>query len=218
MYSFWHRNILGKYNPQDRWIGLDFRSLFLNPVAAKLTHIHELVHSVLFRSTDFGQATQAIYQFLPLMKHLSRQERKEVITVLRNSQIFLQEGAATLMEILILRKDKGKQFALNWAKGHLNREYYQKFSELSFVLDLSKRYRENFTKKIPHLALHTAIRKNIVKKDLFSNIGKFTTYLAGEDNNPDIRFKKMVDVIKYKTYLVTKKPAEICRETGIKLH
>lgn len=218
MFSFWHRNILGQYDPQEKWVGFDFRNLFLDRVGAELTYFHEMTHSVLSRSTDFGQATQMIYQLLPYMKHLSIKDREDIKNALMNSQMLVQEGMASLMEILRLRMLKNKQFALDWAKENLPEDYYNRFIRLVFVLDLSNSYKDYFTQKIPHLALHTAIRKKIVEQNLLSNSRKFVNYLETDANNPDIRFQKMIDVIRYKKYLVTKTPSEICNNTGIVLH
>ena len=218
MSSFWHGSVLGIYNPRDQWIGLDFRKLFLDPLRTRLTHVHELTHSVLFRSTDFGQATQVICELLPLMKHISREEKKNILEALRNSQLLVQEGTASLIQILSLKGLWGKQKALEWANQNLSKDYLERFLKLAFVLDMGERYKENFTKKVPHLALHTAVRKKIVSEDLFSDPRRFVSYLAQEENNPDSRFQKMIDVTRSKTYLSTKESAEICRETGTELH
>lgn len=215
MSSYWHSTILGKYSPEDRWMGLDFRNLFLDPVATKLTHIHELTHSVLSRSTDFGQATEVIYQILPRLKHLRSNDKDIIRQSLRSSQYFTQEGSACLMEVLRLRSLIGRQAALDWAKQHFTPDYYHIVERFFFVLRLGQRYRDCFTMHIPHIAMHTAIRKAIVQQDLLSNPQKFIDYLKNESHNPDLRLQKMLDVIQYQTFIPTKPPQEICRLTGI---
>lgn len=125
MSSYWHNTILGKYSPEDRWMGLDFRNLFLDPLATKLTHIHELTHSVLSRTTDFGQATEVIYQLLPKMKHLKSEDKDLIRSSLRNAQISTQEGSACLMELLRLKSEIGKREAFKWAEKHFTPTYYQ---------------------------------------------------------------------------------------------
>ena len=50
---------------------------------------------------------------------------------------------------------------------------------------MGKRYKEYFTAKIPHLALQTAIRKNVVEKDLLSDPNKLINFLIEDENNPD---------------------------------
>lgn len=215
MSSYWHSTILGKYSPEDRWMGLDFRNLFLDPLATKLTHVHELTHSVLSRTTDFGQATEVIYQLLPKLKHLKQEDKDLIRNSLRNAQIFTQEGTACLMELLRLKNEIGKQAALNWAKDHFTPSYYQYVENFFFVLELGQYYRDSFTMHIPHIAMHTGIRNAIVKKDLLSNPKKFFDYLQDNNNNPDSRLQKMIDTIKYKTFIPTKPPEDICDLTGI---
>lgn len=215
MSSYWHNTILGKYSPEDRWVGLDFRNLFLDPLSTKLTHIHELTHSVLSRSTDFGQATEVIYQLLPKMKRLKPEDKDLIRQSLRSAQIFTQEGSACLMELLRLRSEIGRQQAIDWAKEHFTDEYYQIVERFFFVLELGQRYRDCFTMQIPHSAMHTGIRKIIVQQDLLSSAEKFVNYLQDENNNPDARIQKMLDVIRYQTFIPTKPPQEICTLTGI---
>lgn len=215
MSSYWHSTILGKYSPQDRWIGLDFRNLFLDPLATRLTHIHELTHSVIARSTEFGQATEVIYQLLPRMRHLKSEDKELIRTTLRNAQIFTQEGTASLMELLRLNGELGKRSTLEWAKNHFTPEYYQRVEKFFFVLDLGQRYRDCFTSQIPHTAMHSGIKRAIVKQNLLSNPEKFINYLINKDVNPDERLKKMIDVIRYRTFIPTKSPLEICHLTEI---
>lgn len=215
MSSYWHSTILGKYSPEDRWVGLDFRNLFLDPLATKLTHIHELTHSVLSRSTDFGQATEVIYQLLSKMKHLKSEDRDIIRQSLRNAQFFTQEGSACLMELLRLKSEIGRLAAIDWAKKHFTADYYQTVKNFLFVLKLGQRYRDCFTMQIPHTAMHTGIRRAIVEQDLLSSAEKFTNYLRDENNNPDARIQKMIDIICHRTYIPTKSPQEICNLTGI---
>lgn len=68
---------------------------------------------------------------------------------------------------------------------------------------------------IPHIAMHTGIRNAIVKEDLLSDPKKFAIFLQDNNNNPDARLQKMIDVIKYRTYIPTKSSEEICRLTEI---
>lgn len=217
MFNFWHKEVLGMYSPQDRWVGLDYNKLLLDPELAKLTYIHEITHSVLGSTTDFGMATQTIYQLLPKMKHLSKNDRDKIKVALRNSQIFVQEGSATLMETLLHGRSIGKKNAIRWAYQHLPLDYWQRLEKLLFVFDMGSSYREQFTKKVPNLAMHTRIRKQIADLDLLSSADKFINYLADENNNPDARFNKLIDKIKTRTFLSTKPVEQICTESGIRL-
>lgn len=134
MTSFWHSNVLGRYSPQDKWIGLDFKRLFLDSTATKLTHVHELTHSVLSRSSEYGQATEVLIKSLPYMKHLNRSQRKAIASELRSSQIYVQEGMACIVELSRLRHMIGRQQALSWAEIHFTPEYRSYFDPVQSPL------------------------------------------------------------------------------------
>lgn len=210
MDSFWHNSLLGLYNPEDRWMGLDFNSLFLDPLAAKLTHIHELTHSLLSRSTDYGLTTETILQLLPQIEDIKKKDKELIKKTLKRAQFFTQEGSACIMEVLRLRSEIGKQEALKWALNHFTPEYYSYASKLFFILETSEKYRNLFTEKIPHLAMHTGIRKSILEQDLLANPDKLIKYLSDENNQPDFRLNKMIDVIQSRPYLSTRPVQEIC--------
>lgn len=158
MQSFWH-SISGRYNTTERWIGLDYKSLFLDPVIAKITYVHEITHSVLGSNTDFGLATQTIHSLLPHIASIDEVDKRKIYEKLYESQLFVQEGSASLMEMLMHRSYVGKERSIIWAFEHLPYDYLDRLKKLMFVMDMGKRYREEFTKKISHLAMHTGIRK-----------------------------------------------------------
>jgi len=117
---------------------------------------------------------------------------------------------------LLLMEHENKRRALEWAEKRLPREYLERFKELEFVLDLGLNYREKFTMKIPHLAMHTAIRKKIVELDLLRDPVDLIDFLKKDENNPDKRYKEMIEVIRFKDFLVTKETKDICEECKIK--
>lgn len=51
--------------------------------------------------------------------------------------------------------------------------------------------------------------------DLLADIPNFLEYLRDEENNPDARFRKVVEETKYKNYLCTKDHQQICDACGI---
>ena len=85
-------------------------------------------------------------------------------------------------------------------------------------MNMGKRYREEFTKKIPNLAMHTGIRRDIVNKDLLRDPDKFLMYLNDENHSPDKRFLKLIETIHSKTYLPTKDVKEISKLSNINLY
>ncbi len=215
MLSVWHSTILGQFDQEGLIGGLDYGRLFLNPVHARGTWTHEIVHGALCTTTEFGQATTLVFRLLPKLKSFSQEETKSILQAFRENQLFLQEGSATLLQVLYLASEMGKKGALAWAKKELPDDYYARLDYLLFVFEMSLRYREEFTRKIPHLALHTGIRKKITELELLGKPKDFMAFLDNPENIPDIRFKKLVDLIRQKPYLVLKSPEELCSLAGI---
>jgi len=154
---------LGRYSSEDEWVGLDYKKLFLDPSLARITYIHEVCHSLLGKTTEFGQATTTLFQTLPKIRIFSKKEDREKIEKeLMESQLFVQEGSATLMQTLSHAREIGKTAAMRWAENHLPNDYYNRLDILAFVFDIGSRYRNLFTKKIPHLSMHTSIRRNLL--------------------------------------------------------
>lgn len=216
MFSFWHRTVVGRYAPEARYVGLDFSKLFLDPVLTEATYFHELSHSILSQTTEFGQATEAVFRSVPHMAHLSSNDKESMKGQMMSAQLFVQEGTASLMELLRIKQKQGRRYALDWAAEHLPQDYYDRFQKLQFVFDMGKRYREKFTMVIPHIALSTDIRAVASKHDILRSPEQLRGYLADKDNNPDERFNRLVEVIKYQPYLVTKTEEELCRAAGVR--
>lgn len=215
MFSSWHNYLNGLFNLQDGWMGFDYQSLFHDPIKAKLTYLHELSHVNLSRNTEVGLATETIFRHIDSMKHLSKEDRFEIIKALKECQEFVQEGSATLVEIINLKKDKGGVFAKEWAQKELHPEYLKRYQSLSFVLRMSNRYKDLFYPRIPVIALHTTIRKDIVQKDLLSDPAMLIEYLKDPNNNPDERYKKLVKKIRHNDQLVASPDDVIYQITGV---
>ena len=58
----WFDLNLGQYDLAERWVGLDYKELFLDPVLADITYAHEVSHAVMALQSDFGQATNVIFK------------------------------------------------------------------------------------------------------------------------------------------------------------
>lgn len=218
MSSCWHQILaynLGQFSPDNRFIGLDYGNLFLDSQKAKLVYFHELTHSILSGTTEFGQATEKIYQLLPRFEHFTDNDKKELIFVLRKSQTIIQEGMATLMQLLMLRQEIGPKDTMIWAQKNLPSQYYNWVNSLLFILDMSEKHRNLFTAKIPHLAMNTVVRKRIYELELFKDKKLFIDYFGNEKNNPDSRFLKLIEAIRNDRFLVLKEPEEICLKAGI---
>lgn len=196
-------------------IGLDYGKLFLDPTQAHLTLAHEVTHGVLAMTTDFGQATNVILKLIEDFTYLDDHQRNEIGASLVQSQKFVQEGFATFMEISQLRKFTDRNHALNWAEQNLPEDYLERFNKLSFALDLSKGYRDFFTAKISHLAMETGIRKVLSEQNLLQNPERLKNYLSETNNNPNARLEKIIDTLKYKTWLVTKSIPEIAKACDV---
>ncbi len=214
--SSWFHTVLGKYDISHGWVGLDYSKLFLDPLQAELTLSHEMVHSVIAMTTDYGQATKVILTLIDDFTHLNDDEKDEIGTLFANSQRTVQEGFATLMELSRLRKLTNKNYALDWAKTHFPDEYLEWFGKLKFAFDLSQQYRDFFIEKISHLVMQTGIRKTMQQENLLSEPEKLKHYLSQVDNNPDLRLEKVIETLRYKSWLVTKQIPEIAAACGIR--
>src|SRR6266496_2891787 len=100
----WSHSTLGKFDISEQWIGLDFRNLFLDPLRAETTLIHEMTHSLIGQTTEMGQAMQNITFFMPKFEHLTPEQKDEIHACLMKGQTFSQEGFATFMEMQQLRQ------------------------------------------------------------------------------------------------------------------
>ena len=213
--SNWFHTVLGRYNISDKWIGLDYGKLFLDPLQANLTLAHEMTHSVLAMDTDFGQTANVVMRLIDDFTHLNDTQKDEIGVHLLQAQTFVQEGFATFMEVSQLRKMTNRNNALTWAQQHLPQDYLERFHKLMFAFDLTQRYRDFFTAKISHLAMETGIRKFMPKHDLLNNPESVKRYLSDGNNNPDARLNKIIQTLQYKTWLVTKPIPEIAKACGI---
>lgn len=197
-------------------IGLDFASLFLDPVHTQATFFHEVTHGIIAES-DFGQATRAFLVIEDRITGISGAEKQEMARILLSAQDFVQEGFATLMQMMLLGRLIGRKQTSEWAKTHLPDEYLDKLRRLDFVYRMSQKWRDHFTKKISFLAMETGIRKNAPSLDLFKNQALLDRYLKSE-NTPNFRLDKILQTLRYQPYLVTKPLPDIAAACGIEYH
>lgn len=214
----WFDLNLGQYDLAERWVGLDYKELFLDPILADITYAHEVSHGVMALQSDFGQATNVIFKLQDSFTKIQSDEVDLILKSLFQSQDKVQEGFATFMEISRLRALTTKQNALAWAQQNLPPAYKQYLAPLLFGFELSKGYREFFTAKVSWLAMETGIRKTLHEQDLLSDPSKLATYLSDEDNNPNVRLLKICDTLRIKSWLVTKDNPTLAKECGVKYH
>ncbi len=224
----WHALTLGKYDPQNRYIGLDFRRLFLDPLKAHATMAHESSHAVM-SNYDFGQAARNIFNVLSHAEHLTEEQKEAIRRALMEEQFFVQEGLATFMEIGHLAYTKGNSFALDWAEKHLNPDYKKRFDQVRHaaecppafaptfdVFALSNRYRGSYIAKLGEIALETGLRQDLVEQDLLRDGSRLVEYLQQPENNPNARLWALMKVIRCKPWLLIKSTEEIARAAGVR--
>ena len=148
----WFHVAKGIYNIPESWIGLDYARLFLKPAEANGTLAHEVTHNILSTQTDFGLATRTIIQALNNFTHLSEIEKVNIGRLMMNSQLEVQEGLATYMQIAHLERYIGKKQALAWADNNFPKEYLEMFDKFRFAIELSVRYRDFLTAKVSTLS------------------------------------------------------------------
>lgn len=214
----WFHAIKGRYHIADKWIGINYS--ILDPLVANMTWVHEMSHSLIALQSDFGQATNVIAKVLQdyELDHLSDEEKGKIGKLIHDSQEFVQEGFATFMQLCWLRRQVGKAATLSWANENLPPKYLERFEKLAFAFEMSERYREYFTQKIPHLVMETAIRRYGQQLKILSSPELLEDYLSNPDNNPDKRLEKIIHVLQNKSWLVTKSLPEIAEAAGITYH
>lgn len=215
--SSWFHNIKGKYQIGEKNIGLDYGKLFLNPIEAKATLVHELVHGIIAMQ-DFGQATHTFIKTGPEMEHLKKHDVDEMIKLMMNAQIDVQEGYATFMQVNYIGREIGKKKALEYAHKNLSPDYLIWFKNLEVGWDYTGKRLDIFTGRISQIAMETAIRTEAQKLNLFENPKKLEEYLSNPDKNPNIRLKKILTMLSSTKYHITKQPEKICELSGIKYY
>lgn len=213
----WSHTALGKFDIAEQWVGLDFSTLFLDPVRADTTLFHEVTHSLIARTTEMGQATQNIFFFIDKFGHLTDDQRDIVIGALVGSQKFVQEGFATFMEMQRLRHLTSWEVAAS-AKADLHPEYLERFEKMEFIYTKTHKQRERFTQKVSQLVMQTGIRRDAPSLDLLRTPQALADYLDHEDNNPTARLEKVLVAIKANERILIKKPRQIAKIAGIKYH
>lgn len=213
MISQWYHTTLGRYGIEDKHIILDYSKL-LDPVIAKMTLTHEFSHAAMAES-EFGQATHNIISVIDKMSHLCTEEKEKIGRSLFNSQNFVQEGFATLMQILTLSRDIGQSNSIKWAYENLPLDYLERFKKMEFSMKMSQKHKDYFTAKLSALAMETGIRKLVPSRTLLESEEKFSKYLSESSANPNLRLDKLLECIEAKPWLITKPLQEIAEASGI---
>ncbi|MFC1568109.1 hypothetical protein ACFL37_00235 [Candidatus Margulisiibacteriota bacterium] len=219
MTSLFHtlKSKLGEFRYREFVIGLDYRRLFLDPVLAESTLLHEGTHEFLALHSNYGQATTFISNFLQQMDHIPEDLKTNIETEMILAQLLTQESTATFMPYLIVKGKHGQAAAEKW-KNELASDYA---GYLAFLVEISEwpnEYRDAFTTKIPLVALNTGILNDITKENLLRQPEAFYQKLKEESYRPDWRFMKLVALVKKNPRLTTEPEEEICRQCGIQYY
>lgn len=208
----------GKYDINDKWIGIDFANSFLqHPEQLEAIVIHETVHAII-AGTDYGQASHVIFRSSKHFQHLSKQESSSIEKLIFFSQDFVQEGLATYMQMAHIVRVKDRAYARDWADQHLPVDYKKKLKRLEFLFKMSKRYRDMFTNKAYRIAMDNGFQQDAPKFDLLKNPEQLKGYLQDTRHNPNLRLEALIETISLNQWLVTKSPLEIAEKAGLELH
>lgn len=134
MQNYWSNSVLGKYHPRDKWVGIDFAKHYFDPIRTQLTFAHEYTHLIISRSTEFGLASSDILQLLSNFKDINDNQIDQITESLMLAQIFVQEGFASLMEVLRMTRLIGKREGIDWAKNNMPDVYFIVFLNFFFYL------------------------------------------------------------------------------------
>jgi hypothetical protein len=193
---YWNEIKLGQYNIEERWIGLDYKELFLDPILADITLTHEASHYFTAIQTDFGQATNIIFRLKDALTKISKSQVSYLLWLLFKAQENVQEGFATFREVSRLRNLTTNEYALNYANNSLPEKYKQYLSPLNFAFDFSDEDRNAFLSKVNWLAMETGIRKALKEENLLTDLIKFENYLVDSNNNPNARLLRLCNTLK----------------------
>lgn len=211
----WSHSTLGKFDISEQWIGLDFRNLFLDPLRAETTLVHEMTHSLMSRTTEMGQAMQNVTFFMPKFRHLTSEQKSEIHACLMKGQTFAQEGFASFMEMQQLRQ-KTSFGNVQLAKEQMPHAYLSRFEKMEFMMHRKKRVRERFTKKISMLVMNNGFRVDAPILDLLQSPKQLEEYFEHPDHNPDARLDKVLVALRKNERILRKKPRRIAKMCGLK--
>lgn len=204
----------GDYNIAEQRIRLNFKALAGDPTQAQLTMMHEWVHRLL-ADTDFGQAIHIFYKLIPHFTKIDENEIIEMANLLYDNQQFIQEGFATFIQYGRLVNLTSREIAEKWRISAISQEYQRYLDEFIFAFDFSVEERDWFSGKISNIAMETGIRRNAVSNNILSEGAILKTFLADENNNPNLRLHKLIVAVKNDRTLLSKENKEIARVSGI---
>lgn len=213
MISEFH-SIAGTFSPERKGIALDFKTLYLDPLAADMTLIHELEHHALTKVTDYGLATISLAEIKNIAKKSNKESFKEILRFMINAQRTVQESAATFIEMEHLKRFKGKRTVYNYIQERMPDDYRDRFLRLKDIFEASQKYRDFFTEKIPTLALQNGFRRRLASAKVTS-IDELVKFVECDSETPDFRFEKLLDKILKNKAILNKTPEEICKVCGI---
>ena len=214
----WSHTLLGQYDVGADNLAIDLARNFMDPVQAELVHVHEVTHAVLSRTTDMGLASKPIYAHIERFSHLNKQEKEAVIQALYDAQVLPQEGLASLMECLHLARKIGPKKAKQYAKDNFPPDYYKRFEQLIYCVDMSQRYRDFFYLKVPALAMEAGFREVAPAEDLLRSPEQLRKFLENPNRNPTLRLEKINEALSLNPWLVTKPIPEIAAASGIEFY
>lgn len=213
----WFDRNLGRFNLADKWVGIDYGSLFLDPIKVEGVVAHEWSHSVMAATTDMGLATTTILELEKFYTKINKASFQEIVSFIMGSQIYVQEGFATLMQLLRLREIAGKAYAVAEIDG-LPAKYSEWLSPMRYWFEHTGSYRDEFIGKCNKIALESNFRIDSVNLDLLSNPMKLKMYFEDVQHNPNERLKMMCGALKYRKWLVTKDEETLARECGVQYY
>jgi len=220
MNSNWFHELKGKYDISEKTIAIDYGKLMGDPMEARLVLVHEGAHALLSHITEMGQATHIFYKLQAYFTHLNAVEVDAMLMSLYGAQKRTQEGLATLMMCLNVRRVSGNagltQFLAKLQK--TNPEYYGYVKDMIFITKLGLRYREFFTEKVSQLVMETGIRKHAKGQNLFKDPATLNAYLDDENNSPDKRLENLLRTLYFKPWLITKPTQFIAETVGLKFN
>jgi hypothetical protein len=214
----WSHTLLGSYDIGSDTLAVDLARNFLDPLQAELVQFHEVTHAALGRTTDMGLATRPILGFIERFNHLDIEQKKHVKSILYESQVFPQEGFASLMALLRHASSVGRTKAIAYAKHTLPPDYWDRLNQLLYSTRMGKPNRDHFTQKVSMLSMENGFRASAPKQDLLRTPERLQQFLDQPDRNPSKRLTKINEYLLRNPGAVAKPAEEIARLSGITVY
>lgn len=203
----------GRYFTDTKVVGVDFIANLFREGDTISTQIHETGHVFLCNNTEMGLFYSEVEKNVHKFTQLSDEQQKNMANAIFYSQQMVQEGYSTYIQFALLKKKLTNQEQVEWLR-KVPDSYRRWVRPFLFSLKLPIEQR-NRIGDLVNFAMNTHVRKDAEKYQLLDNDTQLKEYLNDENNNPSIRMKKMLRIVKNNPNLLNGDINDIPKLSGI---